>query len=1279
MDADIFKAIYGDALKNVTSQQELDEQMEEQRLAQEAAAQALTDADEKKKKDENDKKGLLQKVGEGLGELGKNVGAGVQQTVGKVADVALEGGALVDEAANLMSGGSEQEKDQRRIENLKGTDKLRELLHSQKDIKGENIGGAQKADAAAEKINAGTATVRDAATLAGESLDVGLGATMFANPTSLLAGGGKATAKEVLKVAGKDAALFGGADAASATASTYGETGDVAKSLETGAKTGLLSAVTQGGLDIGGAALGRAISGPGKKVDDVVEPTVKTDNAPTVEESTTQFSKIDDDELAKQIEQFQSGERTANTEADYARYQELKDEAQFRVDQKDKQDFEGNGLPNTPEEAQKALEAFDAGDMPDTAFKPRKAEIKSVAEIFADDQIPPQIRSAAQEVMDDQGKVNTMLDGLMNDKKYESSHREMDQAYNARLREISTYPEPRQIAEREKLDTQYKDDLAELEMLRTKDLPEVEQYNEMADMLEQREQQVVADTNLLIENNPDTFRVPDEAEVAAQRQPLVDNLEQAKRFNEPSRVVEQVANASDPVKAYDRNPDAQVAMKKEVTDQVDAIPNTDVVEKNFKSTGTAYAILRAMSPSQVLEKMGLRGKDIDLHSNILKAESAVNRANKADSKVLSEIATLIPNNKQAQKAIIEYIEGSRKTLDLGDQKAAETVKAFLDEKRAGLEKLGFKTLDEYFPHIFDMKDPEVIRLFKGKQSGEINFGNLKSRLSESDDYSRDIMDVLTTYTSGYNRKVYLEPAIKPLADLRKQVELSGAEAKWADDYVKQLTGLDTSTIGDAYNQMMDKVFKKVGIEGAVGKNHYTATLGTQRMISAAATMGLNPGTAIRNLTQMVNTVAEIGPVHATTGALDGLRLLGTKAGRAELQRVGILEGGVSQNYFDAITKPGVRGRIAKGRDNSVKGLMAMIHMTDVSLRAQAYAGAKSLAAAKGMTGEAAENFAIRKVVDSQFITSRVDMPLAFSGQGVRSLTQLATFSGKQAGFLKRMGVKMVKGADGEGFRMADAGAVLSAVLAAGVATEALKPLLGFRETEWVPFYDQIAPLAGAITGEEVQGGDSLYRSPLVRLLAGDGKSKTGLIQAIQDGGDMQAFWEDNWSQLVPAGTQIKKSTEGYETTTTGESRNSSGKIRYLQNTDPDSVLNASIFGQYSTENGRNWIKEGFPTLSESQTEKVDAQSSRSVKEQYADFYTAIKKADGRQDAYDEVKAAALTGNQTRAAQAAQAYNQKLIDAEAEYRSKHDELPQKLQDELDGMRINVSKITNNTKD
>jgi hypothetical protein len=149
----------------------------------------------------------------------------------------------------------------------------------------------------------------------------------------------------------------------------------------------------------------------------------------------------------------------------------------------------------------------------------------------------------------------------------------------------------------------------------------------------------------------------------------------------------------------------------------------------------------------------------------------------------------------------------------------------------------------------------------------------------SEEYSRETLDVLATYLTSINRKIHLEPALKDLDNVKLQVGLSEKEATLIDSYITQLKGFNSSMTGSAYNSFMDGVYKKVGLTNQVGQNHYSRDLSTQRMLSAVATMGLNPATAIRNMTQVVNTVAEIGPKHATVGAVDGIRMLGTKEGR----------------------------------------------------------------------------------------------------------------------------------------------------------------------------------------------------------------------------------------------------------------------------------------------------------------------------------------------------------------------------------------------------------------
>lgn len=1239
-------------------------------------------------------------------DTGKNIVAGLEQGAGHVADAAIKGGALLDELGNEIQGGTEEEKNKRREANIANSEKLRGAVKSIKDINGNNLEGTKDIG-----LNDIEKDPKKLAELAGEGLKVGLDATALVNPTrSVVEGAAGAGAREGFKQAAKDSLFYGGTGGAAEGLSTFGETGDVGKAVEQGAKTAALTAATQGALEVGGTVAGQVL-GKGKRAQAAEQATLDAknqadeaakalaDEADAAELLKRPFRDATDEQLSKEVSDFQSGVRSDNVEADYNRYQAVRDE----LSKREREAYKANG-GQTVEQARSALEAFDKGEnLPEAVYKDA-APVTSAEDVLSRPYTPEPVKQVAKAIQNQKAELDKQMEGLMTPQVKQEAVSRLDEQYDMKLKDLqrrfSSLEQPtrakdgtvdqtingqrlsgeykqdvRYTVAKDKLDQEYKDQISELDMLEAKDADEVASFKDKADQLAFAEQNLVMDSNKMFRDNPNNFRDIDPAERDAQREVLAKNLADAERFDDPQNVVTEVATAPDPVKSFDNNPDAPDAFSTQVSEQVDAM--TDTVRANFKNVdGLKLSALRLMSPSQVLEKMGLRGKELDLHSNILKAESALNLANKADSEVLQKIAAILPNNKDAQRQIVEYLEGNRKTLSaIGDTQVADEIRSFLDTKRAGLEAQGFKTLDDYFPHIFDKKDPEVQRLFKGKVTGEISFSNLKQRLTDSDNYSRDVMDVLATYASGYNRKTILEPALKPLADLKTQVTLQNAEAKWIDGYVEQLMGFDKSHVGESFNTFMDGVYKNIGMESLVGKNHYNEALGTQRMISAAATMGLNPGTAIRNMTQMVNTVADIGPRYSTIGAVDGIRALRAGPGSAEwaeLQRAGIMEGGVSQNYFDAITSAGIKGRVSKTRDAATKGLMSLIRATDVSLRAQAYYGAKALGRSKGLTDEALENFAIRHTVDTQFITSRVDMPLAFNGQGVRSLAQLATFSGKQAGFLKRAGVKMVKGADGKGFRMADAGNVLAGVVTAWAATAALNNVIGMRETEWIPFYDQIAPFFGA-------KGDSLYRSPIVTLLTGDGKGKVGLIEALQTG-DLGSFFQDNWSQIIPAGTQIKKTTEGLQTTDTGLSTNSSGNIRFQQNQDFENKVKAGLFGQYVTPNGQAWIDQGFPTLTDKQTQTVKEQPTQKEKSQYIDFYQAGKMAGGRQKAYDSVKDAITNGDVNKASRLADEYNQKLTDAMKQYWAKHDDMPQDLQDIMfSRMYIDVNRVDDNVKE
>lgn len=214
----------------------------------------FSDADEEKKK-----RGVTgEKTGTAASfftDAGKGIVAGTQQTLGVLADVALEGGAVI---------GSIGKSDEDVAKSLDTTEFLRGLVHDMEDINGNKIGGTQKADKAAQDITSGEGDLQDYAQLAGTSLEAGLGATSLINPVSAAratatAAGSKLAGAEVAKDIAKVGATFGGTSGVTEGLKEYGETGDVGKALETGAISAVTGAVVPTALDVAGRGAGAAL------------------------------------------------------------------------------------------------------------------------------------------------------------------------------------------------------------------------------------------------------------------------------------------------------------------------------------------------------------------------------------------------------------------------------------------------------------------------------------------------------------------------------------------------------------------------------------------------------------------------------------------------------------------------------------------------------------------------------------------------------------------------------------------------------------------------------------------------------------------------------------------------------------------------------------------------------------------------------------------------------------------------------------------------------------
>ena len=201
-----------------------------------------------------------------FGKGGKAIVSGMQQGVSNVADVSIMGGAVLNDTALGLQGAS----DEQRARELQEYEKMRNWFKTNKAVNGEFLNN--KPDYAPT----GDFT-RDALDLGGRGLQTGLDATMFLNPASnLLKTPGSVTGRQILGNAGRQAAMYGTLDATATGAQVYGQTGDVGQAVKSGVTAGLVSGVTQGGLETATGFMGRGgapqvARGAGSIVDDVVK------------------------------------------------------------------------------------------------------------------------------------------------------------------------------------------------------------------------------------------------------------------------------------------------------------------------------------------------------------------------------------------------------------------------------------------------------------------------------------------------------------------------------------------------------------------------------------------------------------------------------------------------------------------------------------------------------------------------------------------------------------------------------------------------------------------------------------------------------------------------------------------------------------------------------------------------------------------------------------------------------------------------------------------------
>lgn len=897
----------------------------------------------------------------------------------------------------------------------------------------------------------------------------------------------------------------------------------------------------------------------------------------------------------------------------------------------------------------------------------RMTEPENVMDLASNGNLPIIMRERANLVAQETATLEEELSGLMTDSNYKSRVKALDEAYEQAQERLKAVPETRRAMQQGQLEEQYITDIAMLDEARMNDAQRIEELTAEISRIEERGEELLFDARMMLNRQPELFEVDDVAATMLRRDALQEQLAEVKEYEDTIGNLAKMSGKTIAKETIKNNADLKSVAVRKVVDSTKTEAERSALSKAmFKLT---------FSPSKRLANLGAEDAVDNLRLAAAQTEAASRELN---SKIKDTLAKIPDGDQATYDNIVDYLDGKALDITGVGKEVAQDLREILDSYRSWMHDNGYETIDNYLPHIFDANSKHFERMVKDKDNGTISVGNLKHRKEGSEGYSRDLESILMTYGNAMHKKMYLEPVLKEIEAVAGSDKVTRSEAEWVMRYLASAQNKKVGHFEKAVNDSIDGVMEIFGKEGS--GNYYRRVLGAQRMISAGATMGLNLSTAIRNTTQIINTVEAVGAGRTLKGMTDFHKTL-IEARRfekengtvhpmlKELSDARVFNGGLSKAHLDENPT-----RMAALTNK----LLFMVSATDTELRGITYMAARGkglkMAGKEGLKGEAAEEFAKKyarkKVIDTQFDTSSIDMPPALNGPLAKSLTQLASFSAKQAEYLASVGIKMIKGKDGQ-YKIGRGEQLVhlaGASMTLAAFSEVYGSMMGYEPTEMIPFYSNIQ----ALFNDKGSNADALYRSPLVNLLAGDGKSRKGLLE-VRSVADLEQWAMTQYQNYIPAGSQIKKTTEGLATTSSGESRTASGKLRFLQNTDDDSKIRSAAFGQYVTENAREWIKSEFPTLSEKQTEKVDKAVTREDKIRIADFYTTMKKAPKRTTAYGSVKSALMEGNLTKARNLADEYNSNIDTLMANYYAVHGQLDEELADELRKKYINTDSI------
>lgn len=550
------------------------------------------------------------------------------------------------------------------------------------------------------------------------------------------------------------------------------------------------------------------------------------------------------------------------------------------------------------------------------------------------------------------------------------------------------------------------------------------------------------------------------------------------------------------------------------------------IDTNTPSNKRVHILDYLRTPERVLQKIGLGGVAKKLRHG---SEAAMLELPAHIDLIRhwgEDMAKISPNsNRQifkyldGQKTIKQNYNGKWVPLLPEEMKIAKDIRAYL---RSWADRLGLPAdskISHYITHIFGLGemekefDEDMAKIIADKIPGSVYDPFLQKRLGRKG-YIEDTIKSLEAYAKRAVRKASMDPALKELKEAASDLELS------QEKFVKRYADLVNMRPTELDN-LVDTLIKNVpGIGYKFGPRPVATISRFLRQTMYRSSLGLNFHSALKNLTQGVNTFSKLGPKYTAIGYS---RLM-TQAGSSELKDSGVLK----QDFVQDKTLSATR----KGLEKFDKVLFFFQEVTEKINRGSAYFGAKQKALDEGKTEDQAKEYAKKMVRDTQFSYGSIDTPVALNNDIVKLFTQFMTFPIKQTEFIAEMVQKK------------EWGGLLRYIIASAVLVYTVGQAFDLKGRDFIP--------ASAFIPKQGFGGESRFGSaaslslPLAVGAAiyalpgsidptkGVRGGKSGLEKTIQDIGSKIP---------IPASVQVNNLWKWFtadETKTPGSGKSSGG-------------------------------------------------------------------------------------------------------------------------------------------